>query len=556
MADSRPTDIMNSDNGRETSIMPDMQLSGNAERATDIMGEKDPRATDIMASVVEEAIDFSRITSIDRFKIKKVIAENTGEASLILTELGDRKLVLKLYHLNTEPDKRITTVLDEINSPYLMKRVQGGVYDGRVYELLPYYENGDLEKQLPLENEFIEEVVVRSVNEGLKALHENGIIHRDVKPSNMFLNKDRDRVILGDFGISSMLENNVSVRATSLSRTLGYSAPEASNGFVSKESDYYSFGISLLHICTGRDPFEGMSDMQILYQTINKTLEIPKTITPRMRQLIKGLTVKDRNDRWGYDEVVKWLNKEHVEVKESKAIKGLKPYNFNYNKYYGLDAISMAFANDWDKAKKHLFRGLVEKNIIQYGEEYAVNIGDMRSSTEDDDVAVFSMIYILNPHAPLCFMGYVYTDLQALGIKMNEARPSLTSVHSKPSKEYKAIMKMIKTGCLTKYIELNNYEEGFKKDVEEIIKKITNGDDNYYYALMYIFYPELGFTYEEKKYVALADFVDDLEEHTSDEIARACGKLIANPVFLMWVYSLGYVDQVTEWMRVYEKVVW
>ena len=73
---------------------------------------------------------------------------------------------------------------------------------------------------------------------------------------------------------------------------------------------------------------------------------------------------------------------------------------------------------------------------------------------------------------------------------------------------------------------------------------------------MYIFYPELGFTYEEKKYVALADFVDDLEEHPSDEIAKACGKLIANPVFLMWIYSLGYVDQVTEWMRVYEKVVW
>lgn len=556
MAESRPTDIMASTNSRETEIMPEAQNAGNTNRTTEIMGERDSRATDIMASAVEEAIDFSRRTSIDKFKIKKVIAENTGEASLILTELGDRKLVLKLYHLNTEPDERITSVLDKIKSPYIMPRVRGGTYNGRVYELMPYYVRGDLEKQLPLEEEFIEKVVVPCVNEGLKVLHDNGIIHRDIKPSNMFVNKDGDRVILGDFGISSLLDGNVSVRATSLSRTLGYSAPEAANGFVSRESDYYSLGISLLHLCTGKDPFEGMSDMQILYQTINKTLDIPKSVSPRMRQLIKGLTVKDRNDRWGYEEVVKWLNNEEVEVKESKALKGLKPYNFNYNKYYGLNAISMAFANDWEKAKKHLFRGLVEKNIAQYGEEYSVDIGDIRSTIDDDDVAMFSTIYVLNPHAPLCFMGYVYPDLQALGIKMYEAKPMLLEQNKRPSKEYKAILKMIKTGCLSKYIELNNYEEGFQKDIEEIVNQIKRGEDMYYYALMYILYPELGFTYEGKKYVTLADFVEDLEELGAEEIAKTCNKLISNPIFHMWIYSLGYVDQVKEWMNLYRGVVW
>lgn len=558
--ETRATAILEQDTGRTTDIMSESarltDIMQPDKRSTDIMGGKDSRATDVMANAVAEAIDFSRRTSIDKFKIKKVIAENTGEASLILTELDDKKFVLKLYHLNTEPDKRLTDLLSEIDSPYIMPRIQGGVYDGRVYELLPFYSNGDLEKQLPMQESFIEKTVVMSINEGLKALHDNGIIHRDIKPSNMFINKNGDRVILGDFGISSLLDGNISVRATSMSRTLGYAAPEASNGFVSKESDYYSFGITILHLLMGRDPFEGMSDMQILYQTINKTLDIPGSISPRMKHLIKGLTVKDRNNRWGYDEVKRWLEHEDVEVNEVKNFKGYKPYNFNYNKYYGLDEISLAFANDWDKAKKHLYRGLVEKNIVQYGEEYSVDIGEMKDATSDDDVAVFSMIYILNPHAPLCFRGHVYADLQALGMKMYETMPSLTELDSEPSEEYDDIMKLIKSGCLKKFIENNKYEEGFKNDLSEIIEKIESGDNNYYYALMYLLYPEMGFDFNDKKYVNLEDFVSDLESQSSSEITRTCGRLISNPLFFMWIYSLGYSKQVEEWMSIYEKAVW
>lgn len=540
MADERKTELMNDDVSRSTSVMPDNNTSS---RQTELMNNQEDRATSIMD--VDSAIDFTRRTSIDRFKIKKVIAENTGEASLLLTENEGTNQVIKLYHINTKPDERIEKVLDKINSPYIMPHSKGGVYDERTYEILPYFEKGDLAKHIPMKSDFIESVVVKSVNEGLKVLHDNNIIHRDIKPSNLFLSDDEKIVVLGDFGISSLLDSNVSVRATSMSRTFGYSAPEASSGFVSKESDYYSFGITLLHLAIGQDPFAGMTDMQILYATINKPLEIPTTVSPRLQQLIRGLTVKDRNNRWSYDEVSRWLNNEDVEIKERRTYKGMKPYNFMNKRYFGLDEISMAFATDWDNAIKHLYRGFVDKNIVQYGEEYANQIIDIKG-LEDKDIAVFKMIYILNKNAPLCFKGAIYTDLQALGMAIKESAPKID-----PN-----IWQLIYSGCLLEFIQNNNFNDTFKGQIEFITREIQNNKSDYYFALMYLLYPEIGFEYNGKKYVNLDDFIEDLEKNNSMKIAKICQDLISDKMFIMWVYSLGYSKQVASWMKVYEKAVW
>ena len=102
MADERKTELMN-DESRTTSVMSDNNISS---RQTELMGNnRSDRVTSIME--VDSAIDFSRRTSIDRYKIKKVIAENTGEASLLLTENEGKSQVIKLYHINTKPDERI-----------------------------------------------------------------------------------------------------------------------------------------------------------------------------------------------------------------------------------------------------------------------------------------------------------------------------------------------------------------------------------------------------------------------------------------------------------------
>lgn len=292
---SRKTEIMGAPDNRSTMIMDGMN---GGSRATEIMTGVPLPVSPAMSAGIE----------IDGYKIESVLAENTGEATLLLGKKQDVLYVIKIYHQKKRPKGDLIEKIRRIDSEYVIASVADGEYDGRFYEVLPYFKNGDLIANLPISEKTIEEIVVPCVNEGLHSLHEQEIVHRDVKPSNIFFDNDKKKVVIGDFGISSVLKENMSVRATSMSRTLGYAAPETSAGFISKESDYYSFGITLWHLVLGQDPFLGMNDMQILYQTINKKISLPQTVTPRLSKLIYGLTAKDRNERWGYEQVCAWLN--------------------------------------------------------------------------------------------------------------------------------------------------------------------------------------------------------------------------------------------------------
>ena len=56
---------------------------------------------------------------------------------------------------------------------------------------------------------YIQNVIVPSINEGLHELHINGIVHCDIKPSNLFFSDDKDRIIIGDCGISGYINDEV-----------------------------------------------------------------------------------------------------------------------------------------------------------------------------------------------------------------------------------------------------------------------------------------------------------------------------------------------------------
>ena len=484
---------------------------------------------------------------VDGYHVVDIISENTGEATLLLVEKESVQYVLKMYHKNKTPKENLLEILEKINSDYVIHNVDKGKYFDRFYEVLPYYKSGDLLAQMPISEEEIEMVIVPCVNEGLKALHEQDIIHRDIKPSNIFLSEDRKKAIIGDFGISSVLNQDVSVRATSMSRTLGYSAPETSNGFISKESDYYSLGITVYHLVLGSDPFAGMSDMQILYQTINKRLEIPQTVSLRLQALIKGLTLKDRNDRWGYEEVCRWANGEQVDIIEQiKKTDAEKPYTFMYEKYSDVNALSLAFAQNWDNAKKHLFRGLVDKYLSTYNQEMASQCIDLKE-IKDKDLAVFKLIYLLNPKAPLCFRGKLYNDLELLGVEMANASPNIDE----------DIRDLVKCGALLFYVKNNRYDEKLIDAVADVTDALKEDDKSTkYFKLMYILNLSMGYWIGNARCEDVQDLIDLLE--SMDNISRdnVTDVIVDDPMLMAWLDALGYGRQVEKWQQIYEKVEW
>lgn len=227
-----------------------------------------------------------------------------------------------------------------------------------------------------------------------------------------------------------------------------------------------------------------MSDMQILYQTINKKIEIPQTVSHRLQSLIKGLTIKDRNDRWGYEEVQRWIAGENVDIKERVRETGVeRPYTFLKEKYYDLDALSLAFAQNWVNAKKHLYRGLVDKYLATFNEEMASQCIDCKEM-KDKNLAVFNLIYLLNPNAPLCYKGRLFNDMESLGRAMADNLPNVDP----------DIEELIQNGALLQYVSENNFDSKLIQAVSEVTEALNDDPRSYkYFKLMYILNPGILF---------------------------------------------------------------
>lgn len=170
--------------------------------------------------------------------------------------------------------------------------------------------------------EWIEQVLVRQIHEALKYLHAQEIIHRDVKPANIYIKQEdgNEVLVLADFDISAVLEQTRTSRDTNRAAgTWLYTAPEAfprfvddhassRRGRVTRSSDYYSLGITIIEMMLGTTSLHQsqLPDLFDFYLQGGR-VEIPAGIPGRIATLLRGLLIRNRHTRWGPDEVGRWL---------------------------------------------------------------------------------------------------------------------------------------------------------------------------------------------------------------------------------------------------------
>lgn len=131
--------------------------------------------------------------------------------------------------------------------------------------------------------------------EGLREAHRLGVIHRDVKPSNCFLEAD-GRVKIGDFGLSKSLVSDANLTRTgSFLGTPLYASPEQIKGdAVDPRTDVYSVSATLYYLLTGRAPFQGSDAAATLARIVSDPPPPPRSIRPDIppdleRVVLKGL---------------------------------------------------------------------------------------------------------------------------------------------------------------------------------------------------------------------------------------------------------------------------
>ncbi|MEU5714762.1 serine/threonine-protein kinase [Streptomyces sp. NPDC020403] len=134
------------------------------------------------------------------------------------------------------------------------------------------------------------------LGEALHAVHAHGLIHRDVKPSNVLLAVEGPRLI--DFGIARAVGATVSLTSTGVSvGSPGYMAPEQIRGLdITGAADVFSLGAVLAYAATGSEPFPGDSSAVLLYKVVHEEPELGD-LEGELRDLVAGCLAKDPADR-------------------------------------------------------------------------------------------------------------------------------------------------------------------------------------------------------------------------------------------------------------------
>ncbi len=150
-------------------------------------------------------------------------------------------------------------------------------FEDTIFICLGYYEGETLKEFLDRDYTFsTEEVfsIIEQIALGLEEAHNTGIIHRDVKPANIFLTRNKQVKIL-DFGLSKMQKSSVELTQPNVVMgTASYMAPEQIVGEkVSSQSDLFSFGCVMYEIVTGTKPFPGDSALSVSYSIMNSQPE-------------------------------------------------------------------------------------------------------------------------------------------------------------------------------------------------------------------------------------------------------------------------------------------
>ena len=209
-----------------------------------------------------------------------------------------------------------------------------------------------------LEPAFVRDRVIPELACAIHTLQQRGIVHSDVKPLNLFLVDGQ--VVLGDYGAARSLEG-MDYRNTMTSRvSVGYTAADR---IVAPANDWYSFGYTVWTMYDANvHPLHAFisapGGLDAIHQGFDSVSFVPREAGDEpLGNLLKGLTIEDAANRFGYDEVMEWVadpagfSKAPVNVGRQ-----VRPYEMNGVYYTDPRRLAQALAKDWSGARQRLYQ--------------------------------------------------------------------------------------------------------------------------------------------------------------------------------------------------------
>lgn len=490
-----------------------------------------------------------------------------GESQVFIAErLSDKKEVIAkiydeyqdTYRNRANRQKAIDFVSNHANYPetHILPILDYGIISITVegqdqayikpIDILPFCIDGEIEMA---DYKTLRAKIIPQVLHAINLMHKYGIVHRDIKPGNIYIY--HDQVVVADFGTaceisSSSTENFIGTKQKR--GTVGYTAPEVWQGYAVVESDYFSLGCTIATLKKGEHVYQRLIDLDdegAINKAINSNglpLDCPEDEAD-LQILVNALTVMNEAKRAGYDDVQLWLQDPEAFERKFKFEKHNGDDDFLF---YFKDTICRngqelinAFVSDWDTARDYLYRGGIKNSTIvnffsKINQSLAIRIGDIiedRETATNYDLGLAKTLHFIADGGPLYWKGKIYRKLTDIAAAISSGQATEDE-----------IVEMIKSHYIS--WKLENTSKG--EEIIEMVKTIESMAEKYpklaYHLCKYQFAGKPSeHTYKGTK---TSDEVFALITKKPYEFYKNAEGLINDDDMLAYLSHLGYVKHV------------
>jgi serine/threonine protein kinase/Flp pilus assembly protein TadD len=251
-------------------------------------------------------------TMVSQYRImEKIGAGGMGEVYLAEDTRLKRRAALKFLpaQMAQNPEIRLRFTREaqaaaKLDHPNIITIYEVGEFNSRPFFAMQYVEGKTLHHYCHNESLSLDQIlsIVSQISSGLSKAHAAGVIHRDIKASNIVIDHELYAKIL-DFGLATIQDSEMLTREGSTLGTVAYMSPEQAQGRdVDHRTDLFSLGIVLYELIASRTPFKRNNDAATLQAILNESPEplarYKSDVSDELQRVIDKMLAKDRSERY------------------------------------------------------------------------------------------------------------------------------------------------------------------------------------------------------------------------------------------------------------------